>query len=163
MPLWARGVEFSRVGHRFNSRSWVGTSTTCCKWPRHLVNGRARGKGILWRNRSCSKRVLWGCGRRRQCSTVHNMQLDVCDTHRTPSAAAQAQAFPAQSQYFIIAKRLLCTATAALSKASGLFSTHGKKCLRSVNTDFICVGRRPIAGYCNLLLLLKWKCSNCRL
>lgn len=162
MFLWGWGVEFGRVGHRFNSRSWVGTSTTCCKWPRHLVNGRARGKGVLWWNGSCSERVLRGCGRRRQCSTVHNMRLDICDTQEE-FHLHNPELFQRTLPIFHYSRRLLSTAAAPPSKPAG-FSLHTEKVLKKCeHSHFICVGSQPMNGQCNLPLLLKWKCSNCHL
>lgn len=158
LALWAWSVKFRSVGHRFNSRSWVGTSTTCCKWPRHLVNGCARGKGVLWLSRSRSERVLWGCGRRRQCSTVHNMQLDISDTKE---GKKKQTSFPLLlhnpellqcSLIFSYSKWLHCAARAALSKPAG-FSLNMEEVLKKCeHSHFICVGRQPRTGQTNLLL-----------
>lgn len=107
IALWVRGVKFRRIGHRFNNGSWAGTATTCWKWPCHLVNGCARGKGVLWLSRTCRVWILWECRGREerkkkekstQSSTEHNMQLKLMAHTKKSSAVAQSPTFPVSSR-----------------------------------------------------------------
>ena len=67
----ALSVKLRGVGHRLNNRARVATSTLCCKWSRHLVNGGAGGKGVFGLNRGTGNWTLYGW-EHKQCKKNNN-------------------------------------------------------------------------------------------
>jgi hypothetical protein len=82
----ALSVKLRGVGHRLNNRARVATSTPCCKWSRHLVNGGAGGKGVFGLNRGTGNWTLYGwehkqCKKNNNSTSRHAIRIYLQKTH----------------------------------------------------------------------------------